>query len=270
MPYRLPRGKFYGQPLMSKGIAGLILTETVYTPELILDDHCHELAHFCLILKGAYTEVYENKTRQCKPLSLVFHPANEIHSNRNHQADTREFQIELGPDWARRVPDDTLLNQPAEFNDGRLPAVAMQLYREFHAGDDISNLAIEALMLELMVLSFRTREKREQHGKPSWLLHTEKLIQEQFTETVTVDRLADQVHVHPAHLAAVFRKHHRCTIGEYVRELRIRRACQQLVNSRKSLSEVALEVGFYDQSHFCRTFKQAIGITPAEYRRQIP
>ena len=39
MRYRLPRGKFYGQPLLRKDIAGLTLTETFYTPELIIDEH---------------------------------------------------------------------------------------------------------------------------------------------------------------------------------------------------------------------------------------
>jgi AraC family transcriptional regulator len=270
MRYKLPRGKFYGQPLMRKDVAGLILTETIYAPELIIDEHCHESAFFCLILKGTYTEVYENQIRLCKPLSLVFHPSNEIHSNRIHQAGTREFQIEFGQDWTRRIPDTTVLQHPAEFSDGRLPLVAMQLYREFHVSDDISNLAIEALMLELMVLTLRTGTKSDQHGKPFWLVRTEKLIHEHYTERLSVNELADLVHVHPVHLAAEFRKHHQRNIGDYVRDLRIGKACQQLVSSSKSLSDVALEVGFYDQSHFSRTFKQTMGVTPAQYRRQVP
>jgi AraC family transcriptional regulator len=269
MRYKLPRGKFYGQPLMRKDVAGLSLTETVYAPQLFIDEHCHESAFFCLILKGTYTEVYENRIRLCKPLSLVFHPPNEMHSNRIHEAGSREFQIEFGPDWARRIPDPTVLQHPAEFNEGRLPLVAMQLYREFHVADDFSNLAIEALMLELMVLTLRTERKSNQPGKPFWLVRTEKLIHEHYTERLSVNELADRVHVHPVHLAAEFRKHNRCNIGDYIRDLRIRKACQQLLSSHKSLSEVALEVGFYDQSHFSRTFKQAMGISPAQYRRQV-
>jgi AraC-like DNA-binding protein len=146
----------------------------------------------------------------------------------------------------------------------------MRLYREFHLADDISNLAVEALMLELMVLTFRSRRKREVNGKPDWLLRTEKSIHEHFTERLSVNDLAGHVHVHPAHLSVEFRKYHRCSIGDYIRDLRIKRACQQLVNSNQSLSEMALDSGFYDQSHFSRTFKQVIGMTPAQYRRQAP
>jgi AraC family transcriptional regulator len=270
MRYRLPRGKFYGQPLLRKDIAGLTLTETFYSPELIIDEHCHQSAFFCLILKGTYTEVYENRIRECKPLSLFFHPANEVHSNRIHKGGSREFQIEFGPDWANRIPDSTVLDHAAEFNNDQLPLVAMRLYREFHLADDISNLAVEALMLELMVLTFRSRRKREVNGKPDWLLRTEKSIHEHFTERLSVNDLAGHVHVHPAHLSVEFRKYHRCSIGDYIRDLRIKRACQQLVNSNQSLSEMALDSGFYDQSHFSRTFKQVIGMTPAQYRRQAP
>ena len=266
--YRLPRGKFYGRQVMAKEIAGLTLTECVYDPELTINEHCHESAYFCLILKGTYTEVYENRIRQCKPLSLIFHPANERHSNTIHETGNQEFQIEVGPEWTRRIPDGGVLDRAAEFNSGRLPLIAMQLYREFHATDDVSPLAIESLMLELMVLTLRARRDCEDR-KSNWLFRIEKLIQERFTERLSVNELADHVRVHPVHLATEFRRHHRCSIGDYVRELRIRRACQQLLNSSKSLSEIAVEVGFYDQSHFSRTFKQVTGVTPAQYRRQL-
>lgn len=255
---------------MNKEIAGLTLTETIYDPNFIIDEHSHESPFFCLILKGEYSEVYESRTRHCRPLSLVFHPANEIHSNRIHESGTLEFQIEFGPDWERRIPDHDVLKEAAEFTRGELPIVAMQIYREFQVADDISNLAIEALMLELIVLTLRARRRCEENGKPEWLVRIEKLIHEQFTERLTVNELAGRVHVHPAHLAAEFRKHYRCSVGNYVRDLRISRACQHLTASDKSLSQMALDVGFYDQSHFSKAFKKAMGVTPAQYRRQGP
>src|SRR5205823_3842255 len=49
-------------------------------------------------------------------------------------------------------------------------------------------------------------------------------------------------------------------------ELRIAHSCRQLSQTEASLSEISLAAGFADQSHFGRTFKRLVGITPAEYR----
>ena len=56
--------------------------------------------------------------------------------------------------------------------------------------------------------------------------------------------------------------------GEYVRRQRIALACRSLAESDMPLADVAIEAGFADQSHFTRTFKRQLGVTPAAYRRQ--
>jgi AraC family transcriptional regulator len=85
----------------------------------------------------------------------------------------------------------------------------------------------------------------------------------------TLSQLAAEVGVHPIYLARSFRKHYRCTVGEYVRRLRIETACREISVSRKSLSEIATASGFYDQSHFSNAFKRYTGMTPAEFRARV-
>jgi AraC-like DNA-binding protein len=50
-----------------------------------------------------------------------------------------------------------------------------------------------------------------------------------------------------------------CTVGEYVRRLRIEFACQQISHTDTSLPDTAVAAGFYDQSQFSRAFKQVVG-----------
>jgi AraC family transcriptional regulator len=75
--------------------------------------------------------------------------------------------------------------------------------------------------------------------------------------------------VHPVHLAREFRRFERCTVGEYIRRLRIERACNELSNSNDSIAAIASGTGFYDQSHFGRIFKRVVGMTPIEYRANV-
>lgn len=56
------------------------------------------------------------------------------------------------------------------------------------------------------------------------------------------------------------------TPQRYLRRLRVRLACQALINSRQPMIEIAVTHGFYDQSHFVREFRRETGLTPGEYR----
>jgi AraC-like DNA-binding protein len=58
-------------------------------------------------------------------------------------------------------------------------------------------------------------------------------------------------------------------VGEYIRRLRLDYAMQELAQSAKAIAEVALEVGFYDQSHFTHAFKLHTGMTPAQFRSAV-
>ena len=84
--------------------AGLMLSESVYLPGTRFGHHSHTNPYFCITLRGAYEEVYGNKRRGCKPSTLVFHPANEIHANqfldksgrfRYEQAESTQLVLQL-------------------------------------------------------------------------------------------------------------------------------------------------------------------------------
>ena len=65
-----------------------------------------------------------------------------------------------------------------------------------------------------------------------------------------------------------FRKHIGTGVREYVRQLRLARACELLANSSRSITRTAIDCGFYDLSHFDRVFARHFGITPREFRQR--
>jgi AraC family transcriptional regulator len=72
----------------------------------------------------------------------------------------------------------------------------------------------------------------------------------------------------PAHFSRAFK----LTFGEpphaYVVKRRLEKACHLMMTSSASLSQIALGVGFSDQAHLCRLFRQAFGQSPASWRRE--
>ena len=263
---KLLSGRWYGDTLNKDSVAGLTLTETSYESNLKLPRHSHEQAYFCLVLKGAYTESFRKQTRTCKKATMIFHPADESHADHFH-TESRCFNIQISDRWMDRVRQHPLsLHEPRDFAGGMVPCLAMRLYVEFRRADELSPLVMEGIALEIMGEASRRPPVKSHQAAPSWLAEARDILHEQFYRRLTVSELSHFVDVHPVHLAREFRRFYHCTIGDYVRQRRIEFACKQLVQSDAPLSDIALSGGFFDQSHFTKTFKQHTGRTPQEYR----
>lgn len=267
MELKLSRGHFGGSLLNKREVRGFTLTEYVYSPDLELSKHEHEQAYFCVVLEGGYAETFGKKTRKCDPLTVTFHPAGESHSDFFHQSGGRIFSVEIDPAWMERVRElSLLLDDAAAFHGGALAGLIIKMYNELHNPDDVSHLAIEGLTLEVIAEASRRRINPSASKPSRWLENARELLHERFSESLTLNLIAEQVGVHPVHLVRAFRKHYHLTVGEYIRRRRVEYACQQLCNSDTPLIDIAIEAGFSHQSHFSKTFKQVTGMTPTEYR----
>lgn len=143
--------------------------------------------------------------------------------------------------------------------------LALKLYREFRVPHAYSDLGIEGLVMQMLAALTRTRitdEKRQ----PKWLTRAVDLLHADFRKNLTINSVAAEVGVHPFHLSKVFKQFHQQTIGDYVKNLKVRFACRELSRPDSDLASVALASGFADQSHFTRVFKQLTGMTPGAFR----
>lgn len=267
MALRVPKQHeaFHGTWLRTRAVDGFVLSETVYASGVELTRHSHERAGFCVVLQGEFLEYRGGNERLYQPSDIIFRPPGVQHANRFLDAGGRCLNIEVTGKQLQRLGSHTsAFGRPADYQDRRLSAVVMQIYRELQQPDDITPLAIEALTLELLIGIARSSQPSP--SEPNWLPRVRELLHVRFAEPFSLAKIAAAVGVHPAHLARTFRRFHRQTVGDYVRSLRIEFARARLSSSADSISSIALAAGFYDQCHFTRTFKHQLGITPAEYR----
>jgi len=87
-------------------------------------------------------------------------------------------------------------------------------------------------------------------------------------QRVTTEEAAQFMNLSPSCLAARLRRVTGKTLGELQNEIRLGRSKELLVLTDTRISEIAYCCGFDDIGYFSRRFKQAIGQTPGEYRRQ--
>src|SRR5260370_11087042 len=263
----LQEGKFYGETKKKCKLPGMVLPETIHPPRFRTSWHSHEDAYLCLVLNGSYTEVCGVKTHACNTFTLAFHPPGEMHYQSFHDAEVRSFNVELGSSSIARIREySDVLDRAPHLQGGIFAMLAMRLYSEFRHLDGVSPLAIEGLLLELIAAVSRRTAGNFRSKSDTWLRQADDLLRARFSESLSLSEIAQQLGVHPVHLARGFRRCFGFTVGEYVRQLRVDFARRALSEGNAPLRDVALDAGFFDQSHFCRVFRRFIGMTPQEYR----
>jgi len=268
MAARLPDDSYHGRCVRRLAAAGLLLSERTYPPRLEIPPHAHERPYLCAILQGGYTETCGGRVWTCTPRTLFLRPRGEPHADRFGDAGGRVFGVELGPGWPDRLaPLRRTLERPTAF-EGFCTGLARRLHREFRQDDPAAPLIVEGLVLEILGEACRAAAPAGEAGAPRWLRQARDILHDRYAQPPGLAAVADEVGVHPLHLARVFRRTYDCSVGEYVRRLRVEFACRELARPGRSLVEIALEAGFCDQSQFCRTFKRHVGLTPSQFRRE--
>jgi AraC family transcriptional regulator len=197
---------------------------------------------------------------------MLFHAAHEEHLERFGGTGGRSLIVEIEPAWYERVEEVAPGGvHTVACDGGGLRLAGAKLYREFGSEDEASPLIIEGLMLEMIGEFLRLRQPTGARP-PHWLKDVREYIQSNFAKRLTLELIGRAAKAHPVHVAQTFRRFHECTIGEYLRRLRVDFACKELVRSEKAMSEIALAAGFSDQSHFNRSFKRETGVSPTQYR----
>ncbi|MCX7707790.1 MAG: ATP-binding protein, partial [Anaerolineae bacterium] len=92
-------------------------------------------------------------------------------------------------------------------------------------------------------------------------------IQENYAEPLSREQIAAHVGLSDDYLTSCFRKELGLTPMAYLNRYRIQQARQLLKNTHKSITEIALDVGFSSSSYFSRIFRRETGMSPEAYRR---
>jgi AraC family transcriptional regulator len=253
--------------LRSREIDGLGIAESLYPARLRQARHTHALASFSFVMAGRYVEICGAQAQTRQPSTIVFHPPQESHAVEYQSEPVRILSVQMD---ARRF---SYVKERAIVFDSRVSGrtatidwLGHRLYQEFRQADAVSALALEGLVFEILAEAVRARTVPRETS-PRWLRQAEDFLHDNFSTSFAFDDVARSAGVHPVHLARVFRRKNGCTIGEYVRRLRLDFAANEIVTTDTLLGEIAIAAGFADQSHLTKTFKAHFGYTPSEYRR---
>ncbi len=131
-------------------------------------------------------------------------------------------------------------------------------------------LLLESNMLVLVtvLLESETGSLSEVRGtSDETMLEMLSYISAQY-ETVTLGTLAAAAGYSPTHVCRLFRKNLGKSFGEVVGEIRLRHAETLLLHTKRTVADIAVQVGFESPEHFSRLFKKRMGTSPGRYRAE--
>ncbi len=130
----------------------------------------------------------------------------------------------------------------------------------------------KACLCELLTSLLRYRAQEAEHdGTPDEgmerIHRVTGYLYEHLGEEITLPHLAAHFAVSPSHLSRTFKQVTGFGLREYLVNLRIQRACELLLSTTLSITDIADKCGFNDSNYFGDAFRKAIGVSPRDYRK---
>jgi AraC family transcriptional regulator len=259
----IPAGKVLG----SRNIGPFLLVQHEYPTSVMKERHSHAWLHLAVVQEGFYSRVARSRRFDFRQGSLAFLESHEGHTDA-YAAGSKCLHVVIPSDVEYRLSCDfrTGVALGEALHEVAAPA-SIALQHEFLSPSRSSPLIVEALLLDLVSKHLRIVCERS-HLRPEWMRSLLEYLNDTFEQDWTLGKIAADLGVHPVHLCRTFSEHQKCTLGAYIRDLRLIRGWQLLWLSSEPLATVALKCGFADQSHFTRLFKQRFGVTPGAFRRR--
>ena len=215
------------------------------------------------------------------PGQAVFCPRNEWH---NIRWDEGISVLSI------RIPDSALVEAARErltdrsfeivptnvVTDDRLTHLLFALDAERARGYSTGRLfvdSIETALANILLTSFNTFAPRPIPGKGGMAPHVIRRVVDfmhaNMDKQIRLKDLADCAGLSLSHFSFQFRARTNQSPHQYMLRLRIERSKELLADSRLSVLDVGLEVGFRNQQHFATVFRNSVGVPPSVYRTQL-
>lgn len=258
----LNRGRYFYDMLNIPRLKSNIFVTTHFETAATDLLHYHETTHLSFVLSGGVID--KRRTSEVVRTSgeLMFFYSGETHQSIYKGFPVRNINIELESAFFRNnaISESDFKTSLAESTNAKF--TLLKIYNELSKNDEFTSQSVELLLLGLID---NQNSRRKPH--PAWLNKLVELLNDNWNEDISVSDMAAAVNVHPKTISKHFPRYFACTLGEYRRRIRIEKALALIKSSNLSLTDIAYQCGFYDQSHFTGIFKELTGFRPKQFQK---
>lgn len=229
-----------------------ISSYTLNAPEG-LQNHCHSHGHIVIVLTKKFYAKFLNQEYILTPRQIGFIPPGVSHE---YGCSGKALTLNIPAEMIKST--DLLFlteNCVLEINEKLEPLVSL-IKQEVESSKSQSD--------SLRYLFYYLYDKFiEQYRMPSL-----QYMHENYADDITMSQLAALENYNVSYYTSWFKKKIGCIPSEYLQMVRIDKAKEILSTTRYRIIDVAMQVGYSNSSSFTRTFREVVGMTPNQYRRQ--
>lgn len=127
---------------------------------------------------------------------------------------------------------------------------------------------VASFMQELIVLLIRSYREKEKvpSGFASQVTRLISYVKDNYRSQLSMDTLTGISGMSESHVLRSFKQYLGCSPFQYISRLRLSAAAEALIQTDRSITEIALDLGFNDSNYFTRSFRKHLGLSPRDYR----
>ena len=263
----LTKGTYYGKQDSEVCLNDIILSQYDYTADKT-DWHYHENPYFWFVLNGNMMDCNKKVTTLVPQGSLMFNNWQEVHYGSKHSEKASGFHLEFQKKWfVDNDIDIGLFEGNKLIQNPRIHFLFVKLYYEFTCRDQYSEMSVEFLLIEVCAILSEIKETNLKNI-PNWVDDLKELVHFD-NSNLSLQYLSNQLEVHPVHISRAAPKYLSMSLGEYIRQTKLKKAIPLLLDPSISLTEIAYQSGFSDQSHFNRVFKSYLNMNPSAFQNSL-
>ena len=140
-----------------------------------------------------------------------------------------------------------------------------QMVTSIYKAGSVSELV--AILLPLLT-SLEEKEKHtvEKYGRVSDLV--KQYVYVHYQEDLSLKSIAATVFLSPQYLSSIFKKETGEGLTKFIRDYRMKKAKELLQKTNKKIHTICFEVGYSNDSYFCKSFREYFGVSPEQFRLQ--
>ena len=245
-------------------------------------NHFHNSYEIYYLLDNELVYHVENEFFHMKPGMLVIIPPNVVHTTNylNPKSTERkrllvnlpisyiEMFLQDDPDLLTRLTlAPYALDKPHQ---KEVLGLLNKILYEYQK-DDGNPVLIKSFLGQLLVLlgelSKENTNECDDSASGKLIQDITTYINEHYMEPINLKLLSEKFYLNSSYMSRIFKQKTNVTFSEYLRNVRIKHACNLLTTTSLSLGEIAEKTGFNSTSDLCRVFKSVKEVSPLYYRK---